>query len=29
LEGAGELAKALLSTYGEDAFAFIIDEAGE
>ncbi|KAJ7895118.1 hypothetical protein B0H13DRAFT_2234604 [Mycena leptocephala] len=26
LEGAGELAKALLSTYGEDASAFIIDE---
>ncbi|KAJ6577574.1 hypothetical protein B0H19DRAFT_1252905 [Mycena capillaripes] len=26
LEGAGELAKVLLSTYGEDAFAFISDE---
>ncbi|KAJ7213809.1 hypothetical protein B0H12DRAFT_1032935 [Mycena haematopus] len=26
LEGAGELAKALLSAYGSDAFAFILDE---
>ncbi|KAJ7036819.1 hypothetical protein C8F04DRAFT_1209977 [Mycena alexandri] len=25
-EGAGELAKVLLNTYGEDSFAFIIDE---
>ncbi|KAJ6553553.1 hypothetical protein DFH09DRAFT_988122 [Mycena vulgaris] len=28
LQGAGELAKALLDTYGEDSFAFIIDEGG-
>ncbi|KAJ7760621.1 hypothetical protein DFH07DRAFT_957457 [Mycena maculata] len=26
LEGAGELAKALLETYGADAFAFVVDE---
>ena len=27
-QGAGHLSKTLLSTYGEDAFAFIIDEGG-
>lgn len=28
LNGAAELAKALLLTYGEHAFAFIVDEGG-